>query len=649
MKDNQIFWNPKNIEETHIFQFSKFCFSQGEKDYFKIHKWSIENLSEFWKKFIEYSNIPYEGNLHSVIEQGEHFIKTKFFPNIKINFAECILNPCLNSANNRTVIYSCNENQAIQEISSQDLVRNVLRLQNFFLKNGLQKGDRVAVYLPNIPETIYIMLACTSLGGIFTSCSPDFGKNAVLSRFSQIQPKFFFFADGYFYKSKKISKLQESLEILQELISVEKAVLIPYLDDSSQLPNTINMQEIPDSSNSLIFPKFDFQTPIYIMYSSGTTGLPKCMVQGPGVFMNHHKEHLLHVDLKPNEKIFYFTTCGWMMWNWLISALGTGASIVLYDGNPFHPTSAILWEIAEKLEINVFGTSAGYLAALEKTGYEVKNHYKLSKLRAILSTGSPLLAEQFDFVYNKIHSEIQLASISGGTDLNGCFVIGTPLLPVRRGEIQAPALGMDVDVWDENANSITEQEGELVCKLAFPSMPLYFWNDPNDEKYKNSYFQKYPNIWRHGDYAIRTQNGGFIILGRSDATLNPGGVRIGTADIYKIVESILEVQDSLAIGQKWKGDERIVLFVKLKEGFSFNEDLELKIKLELKSKASPRHVPDVILPVTEIPYTRNMKKVELLVKNLLEKKPITNRDSLHNPHVIEYYQEIIDKYLKHDS
>jgi len=642
---NDILYSPSldSIQSSQLYKFiSKLGLNYSS--FAEIHKWSIENLEEFWKEFFLFSQIPYSGNLNPVLQRGKKFQETTWFPNLEVNFAENILKAILYSKDLLKVwIYSYREDGSLRKVTGQEIIDTVAKLQIFLKQNGFEKGDRVVCYLPNIPETIFIMLAVTSLGGIFSSSSPDFGVKAVLDRFIQIEPKFFFFCDGYFYKSKKISKYEECLKILENLPSVRSGILVPFVNEVLDKKNSRVLEYsniLKHEFTKLDFPKYPFNTPVYIMYSSGTTGLPKCMVQGFGVFLNHHKEHILHLDLKPSETIFYFTTCGWMMWNWLVSALAAGSTIVLYEGNPFYPSPATLWKMAEELEISIFGTSAGYLAALQKSGYVVSKNHNLSKLRSILSTGSPLLAEQFDFVYQTISSKIQLASISGGTDLNGCFVLGNPYEPVRRGQIQGAGLGMDVEVWDENGHGVWDKEGELVCKQPFVSMPLFFWKDEDGKKYHSSYFEKFPNVWRHGDFAVHTKEGGFIILGRSDATLNPGGVRIGTADIYRVVETIPEIVDSLVIGQKWKTDERVILFVKLKQGMNLTDSLIEKIKQELRTQASPRHVPEFIFQVSDIPYTRNLKKVELTVKSIFEGRAITNKDSLHNPEVLEEYEKI---------
>ncbi len=642
---NDILYSP-SLDSIQSSQLYKFISTLGlnYSSFAEIHKWSIENVEEFWKEFFLFSQIPYSGSLNPVLQKGKKFQEATWFPNLEVNFAENILKAILHSKDlSKVWIYSYREDGSLRKVTGQEIIDTVGKIQSFLKQNGFEKGDRVACYLTNIPETIFIMLAVTSLGGVFSSSSPDFGVKAVLDRFIQIEPKFFFFCDGYFYKGKKISKYAECLNILENLPSVRSGILVPFINEVLDQKNSRVLEYsniLKHTCTKLDFPKYPFNIPVYIMYSSGTTGLPKCMVQGFGVFLNHHKEHILHLDLKPSETIFYFTTCGWMMWNWLVSALATGSTIVLYEGNPFYPSPAILWKMTEELEISIFGTSAGYLAALQKSGYVVHKHHNLTKLRTILSTGSPLLAEQFDFVYQTISSKIQLASISGGTDLNGCFVLGNPYEPVRRGQIQGAGLGMDVDVWDEGRQSIYEKEGELVCKQPFVSMPLFFWKDEDGKKYHSSYFEKFPNVWRHGDFAVHTKEGGFIILGRSDATLNPGGVRIGTADIYRVVETIPEIVDSLVIGQKWKTEERVILFVKLKQDINLTDSLIEKIKQELRTQASPRHVPELIFQVSDIPYTRNLKKVELIVKSIFEGRPITNRDSLHNPEVLEEYEKI---------
>jgi acetoacetyl-CoA synthetase len=650
---NSILWNPKDsIYNTQMYEFMSLIsgrYKESFEDYFSFHKWSVENLREFWKEFFDFAEFQYSGNKEIVFREAESFQDTVWFPEIQLNFAENILYPVLESSkleNSKPFIYSIVEEKEIRLVYAKEILQKVSQLQTALLQMGVKKGDRICACMPNIPETIFIMLATTSIGAIFSSGSPDFGENAIVDRFGQISPKVYFCTDSYFYKGKKISKEAEHSKIVSRIPSIEKIVVYSTEKNQFSIPNSISFGDFisPTSEEDLQFTRLGFSDPVYIMYSSGTTGLPKCMAQGFGVLLNHKKEHLLHLDLRSKEKLFYFTTCGWMMWNWLVSAISTGASIVLFDGNPLYPSPARLWEIARDLEIEVFGTSAGYLSALEKSGTIINKNFQFPKLRTILSTGSPLLPEQFDFVYSTISDSVQLSSISGGTDLNGCFVLGNPILPVSRGEIQCKGLGMDVEIWNEKGESVKEEEGELVCKKPFPSMPLFFWKDEGGEKYKNAYFSQFPNAWRHGDFAIAKESGGFVIQGRSDATLNPGGVRIGTAEIYRVVEKIHFIQDSLAVGQKQGSSERVILFVKLKESTEWNEKLESIIRSELKEKASPRHVPEFIFVVPEIPYTRNMKKVELAIKNILDGKVVTNRESLLNPECLGFYEKLRNQF-----
>jgi len=497
-----------------------------------------------------------------------------------------------------------------------------------------------------MPETIVAMLAATSLGATWSSCSPDFGIKGVLDRFGQIKPKVLFTADGYFFKGKRIDCLERIANILKDLPSIEKIVVVPYTEnepDVHVVPNAVIYSDFRShvSGLTVAFEQLPFDHPLYIMYSSGTTGLPKCMVQSSGGILIHHiKELMLHTDLKREDTIFYFTTCGWMMWNWLVSSLAIGATLVLYDGNPFHPSPDVLWQMAQDEKVTVFGTSAGYIAALQNSGLKPGNVYDLSPLRAVLSTGSPLSDEGFEFIYDAVKSDLQLASIAGGTDINGCFALGNPMGPVYAGELQCRGLAMNVKAFDENGQSAVKQQAELVCTAPFPSMPIYFWEDPDGKKYHSAYFDVYPNVWRHGDYIVITKRGGVIMFGRSDATLNPGGVRIGTAEIYRQIDLIDDVADSVVVGQNWNNDVRVILFVKMAEGVDLTEDLMQKIRTTIRTNASPRHVPAKIIPVADIPYTLNMKKVEIAVKKVIQGQPVTNKDALINPEALDCYADI---------
>jgi len=617
-------------------------YHQNFNEYTSLYQWSIENIPDFWAAMWNFADIIVSKPYNNIIDDLKKMPGARWFSGARLNFAENLMR----FRDGRTALIFKGEGQDTVKITYATLYDEVARIAGSLKAAGVQTGDRVVGFMPNMPETIIAMLAATSIGATWSSCSPDFGIKGVLDRFGQIKPKILFTADGYFFKGNRLDSLERISSIIKELPSIERVVVVPYTNKNPDIKNVLHAILYEDfksqpSAPEIEFEQLPFDHPLYVMYSSGTTGLPKCMVQSAGGILIHHmKELILHTDLKQEDTIFYFTTCGWMMWNWLVSSLAVGATIVLFDGNPFHPDPGLLWELAQDEKISIFGTSAGYIAALQNAGVTPGQSYDLSSLKAVLSTGSPLSSEGFEYVYREVKSDLQLASISGGTDLNGCFALGNPMGSVYAGELQCRGLAMNVDAFDENGSSIVNREGELVCSAPFPSMPIYFWNDPDNKKYHDAYFDVYPNVWRHGDFIIINDRGGVAIFGRSDATLNPGGVRIGTAEIYRQMDRLEEIEDSVVVGQDWKNDVRIILFVKMAEGHELTEDLKNKIKTTIRTNASPRHVPARILPVPDVPYTLNMKKVELAVKKVIHNQPVLNKDALRNPEALEYYADL---------
>ena len=613
--------------------------------YLDLWQWSVNYIDEFWGLFWEFAGIIASKPYDQVVDNPGKMPGAKWFAGAELNFAENLLH----CRDDETALVFQGEGQPLESYSYEQLYDEVSRMAQALKAAGVTRGDRVAGFMPNMPQTIIAMLAAVSLGAIWSSSSPDFGIKGVLDRFGQIEPKVLFTADGYFYNGKTFDSLEKVGSILQQLPKVEKVVVVGYTTAESDLTNVTNAVSwesflAPYTPAEIDFEQVPAEHPLYVMYSSGTTGKPKCMVQShAGILTNQLKEHLLHCDLRREDVLFYFTTCGWMMWNWLVCGLGVGATLVLYDGSPFHPGPEVLWKLAEQVGITIFGTSAKYISALDDAGYQPGMNCNLSKLRMVCSTGSPLAVSSFEYAYREIKADMQLASISGGTDLNGCFALGTPMQPVHAGELQGPGLALKVHAFNDAGQPVTDETGELVCAAAFPSMPVYFWNDEDGERYNKAYFTKYPGVWTHGDFiSVNGKTGGITIYGRSDATLNPGGVRIGTADIYTALESLEAVTDSVVVGQQWNDDVRVVLFVTLAQGIALDEVLIKEIKTTIRVACSPRHVPAKVIQVQEIPYTINMKKVELAVRNVIHGNPVTNRDALANPDCLSQYENLED-------
>ena len=632
------------IDKAEVTDFASFVEEKTQfnwhQDFQSLWQWSVEHMPEFWDLLWDWHGIIGDKG-GRILANPNKMPGAEFFPDAQINFAENLLA----DADDRLAISAHGEDGRITRLTRAELKQQVLALAGWLRGHGVTPGDRVAAYTPNCVEAVITMLATASLGAVFSSCSPDFGLQGVCDRFGQIEPKILIGCDGYHYAGKTIDRMDVLTALADKLPTVDTVLVIGYLSahpDCSRLPNAMLFDQAVASATPITqFQRMPFNAPLYILYSSGTTGAPKCIVHGiGGTLIQHIKEHRLHTNLTAGDTFFYFTTCGWMMWNWLVSGLASKAHILLYDGNPAYPGPDRLWRLAESENISIFGTSAKYIDAIKNSGFLPADNVNLSSLRSILSTGSPLSSDGFAFVYEAIKPDVQLCSISGGTDIVSCFVLGCPVQPVLAGQIQTRGLAMKTDVLDESGNSITDRQGELCCTAPFPSMPVKFWNDPTGSAYKAAYFEHFPNVWRHGDWATLTQAGGTIIHGRSDATLNPGGVRIGTAEIYRQVEAFEGVQEALVIGQNWQDDVRIILFVKLADGHVLDDALKDSIKSSIRHGATPRHVPAVIISVPDIPRTRSGKITELAVRDLVHQRPIKNTEALANAESLEFFKNL---------
>jgi acetoacetyl-CoA synthetase len=647
--DLKILWqpSPERIQQSNITAFIEATeddWNVDIGDFQGLYDFSINQKERFWQSLIDFAGVSAETWGQTVLENSDQMPGAVWFPDARLNYAENLLR----IRNDKDALVFWGEDQVKTRLSHKGLYDAVSRLAQAMRAAGLQEGDRVGGYMPNMPETIIAMLAAVSIGAIWSSCSPDFGVQGVLDRFGQIEPKMVVVCDGYFYNGKAHDVIEKATEILSQLPSVEVTIVVPYSrlnPPIADLPKAIMWDDfIQDfEAQDIDFNRLPFNHPLYIMYSSGTTGQPKCIIHGAGgTLLKHLSEHLLHGDEKPGDRVFYFTTCGWMMWNWLVSGLACQATLLLYDGSPFYPDGNAVFDFAEAEAMTHFGTSAKYIDAVKKAGLEPAKTHDLSKLKAMMSTGSPLVPESFDYVYEHIKADMHLASISGGTDIVGCFVLGNPVGPVWRGEIQARAMGLAVNVFDGAGNALVEEAGDLVCTKPFPSMPVGFWADEDGAKYQAAYFDVYPNVWCHGDWVELTERGGMIIYGRSDATLNPGGVRIGTAEIYREVEQFDDVIEGLCIGQSWDGDTRVVLFVVMRDGRELTEDLQDAIRKRIRENCTTRHVPAKIIAVPDIPRTKSGKITELAVRDIIEGRPIKNKEALANAGALQYFENLTE-------
>ena len=641
MAPNPIIWQPDAARVSQS-KMRHFMQAAGCDSYDQLHAWSIKDSPAFWESICAFCGVEFDQQPATVLARPDNIMDAGWFEGGRLNFAKHLLR----CGGDTAAVVHFGENGERKELSRDDLREQVAAIAAGLRAAGVTKGDRVGGFLPNCPEAIIAMLATTSVGAIWSSCSPDFGINGVVDRFGQIGPKVLFAVNGYYYNGKTCDTRPIVEGVVAAVDSIATTVMVAFAVDlgtDSSVAGAIAWDDFARGGEPLVFESLDFDHPLYIMYSSGTTGVPKCIVHGHGgTLLQHLKEHVLHTDIRERDRLFYFTTCGWMMWNWLVSGLASGATLVLFDGSPFFNDGRILWQMAEQEKVTVFGTSAKYISALEKAGVRPRDEFALPDLRAVLSTGSPLAPESFDFVYDAIGSDLQLASISGGTDILSCFALGNPVLPVRRGELQCRGLGMAVEVWNDAGEPVIGEHGELVCTQPFPSAPVGFWNDPDRARYKAAYFERFDGIWAHGDFAELTEEGGLIIYGRSDAVLNPGGVRIGTAEIYRQVEKLDDVVESIAIGQNWRDDVRVVLFVILRAGLELDDALRHRIRSVIRENTTPRHVPAKIIAVPEIPRTKSGKIVELAVRAIVHGDAVKNTEALANPAALEHFAGIAE-------